>query len=65
MRRINKLWDNISQLKSKMAANAKECEERNKQLKEEREKMLAHFQDLKAQMNKLRERESNQQKKSC
>lgn len=57
MRRINKLWDNISQLKSKMAANAKECEERNKQLKEEREKMLAHFQDLKAQMNKLRERE--------
>lgn len=57
MRRINKLWDNISQLKTKMAANAKECEERNKQLKEEREKMLAHFQDLKAQMNKLRERE--------
>ncbi|XP_071166251.1 dynein regulatory complex subunit 2-like [Mytilus edulis] len=57
MRRINKLWDNISQLKSKMAANAKECEERNKQLKEEREKMLAHFQDLKAQMNRLRERE--------
>ncbi|VDI16575.1 Hypothetical predicted protein [Mytilus galloprovincialis] len=57
MRRINKLSDNISQLKKKMMANAKECEERNKQLKEEREKMLAHFQDLKAQMNKLRERE--------
>ena len=38
-----------------MAGNSKECEERNKQLREERESMLAHFQDLKGQMNKLRE----------
>jgi len=38
-----------------MAANAKECEDRNKVLKEEREIMLAHFQELKGQMNKLRE----------
>lgn len=38
-----------------MAANAKECEDRNRVLKEEREIMLAHFQELKGQMNKLRE----------
>lgn len=38
-----------------MAANAKECEDRNRILKEEREIMLAHFQELKGQMNKLRE----------
>lgn len=47
--------DEIAKLKAKMAANAKECEERNRQLKEEREIMLAHFQELKGQMNKLRE----------
>lgn len=38
-----------------MAANAKECEERNRILKEEREIMLAHFHELKGQMNALRE----------
>ena len=38
-----------------MNANSKECEDRNKQLREERESMLAHFQDLKGQMNRLRE----------
>ena len=38
-----------------MAANAKECEDRNRAIKEEREVMLAHFQELKGQMNKLRE----------
>lgn len=39
--------ENISQLKSKMAANGRECEERNRQLREEREVMLAHFQVIK------------------
>lgn len=38
-----------------MAANAKECEDRNRVIKEEREIMLSHFQELKGQMNKLRE----------
>lgn len=55
MRKLQRISDQISLLKSKMAANAKECEERNKMLKEEREKMLAHFQELKAQMNKVRD----------
>lgn len=49
------MQDNISQLKAKMSANAKECDERNRQLREEREAMLAHFQHLKGQMNRLRE----------
>lgn len=55
MRKLQRISDQISLLKSKMASNAKECEERNKMLKEEREKMLAHFQELKAQMNKVRD----------
>lgn len=38
-----------------MAANSKECEDRNRVLKEEREIMSAHFKELKDQMNKLRE----------
>ncbi|KAJ8312698.1 hypothetical protein KUTeg_010071 [Tegillarca granosa] len=57
MRKLQRIGDQIAVLKAKMVANAKECEERNKQLKEEREGMLAHFQDLKAQMNKLRDAE--------
>lgn len=57
MRKLQRISDNISSLKSKMAANARECEERNKQLREEREIMTAHFQGLKGQMNKLREGE--------
>jgi len=57
MRKLQRLTDNIAQLKGKMGNNAKECEERNKQLREEREVMLAHFQELKGQMNRLRENE--------
>lgn len=55
MRKLQRISDQIAQLKGKMGANAKECEERNKFLKEERERMLAHFQELKAQMNKIRD----------
>lgn len=57
MRKLQRISDNIAQLKSRMSANQKECEERNKQLREERELMLAHFQELKGQMNKLRDLE--------
>lgn len=55
MRKLQRISDNIAQLKGKMASNTRECEERNRQLREEREMMLAHFQELKGQMNKLRE----------
>lgn len=57
MRKLQRISDNIAQLKAKMAGNARECEGRNRSLKEEREKMLAYFQELKGQMNKLREAE--------
>jgi len=57
MRKLQRISDNISQLKGKMATNTKECEERNRQLRGEREGMLVHFQELKGQMNKLRETE--------
>ncbi|KAK7087235.1 dynein regulatory complex subunit 2-like [Littorina saxatilis] len=55
MRKLQRISDQIAQLKAKMASNTKECEERNKYLKEERERMQAHFQELKAQMNKIRD----------
>ncbi|XP_074641564.1 dynein regulatory complex subunit 2-like [Tubulanus polymorphus] len=57
MRKLQRISDQIGQLKSKMGQNTKECEERNKNLKEEREVMVAHFQELKGQMNKLRDGE--------
>ncbi|XP_050399667.1 dynein regulatory complex subunit 2 [Patella vulgata] len=57
MRKLQRISDQIAALKSKMSGNAKECDEKNRQLKDEREKMLSHFQDLKAQMNKLRDAE--------
>ncbi|XP_013416544.1 coiled-coil domain-containing protein 65 [Lingula anatina] len=57
MRKLQRIADHISQLKAKMAQNAKENEERNRHLKEEREVMVAHFRELKSQMNKLRDLE--------
>jgi hypothetical protein len=43
-----------------MANNIRECEQRNKALKEEKEAIQAHFQNLKAKMNKFRERNGKQ-----
>ena len=36
MRNLQRLSDTISQLKSKMSSNSKECDERNQQLREVR-----------------------------
>jgi phage-related minor tail protein len=49
--------DKIAQLKAKMAANAKEWDERNRLLREEREVMQGHLRELKSQMNELHELE--------
>ncbi|CAL1546681.1 unnamed protein product [Lymnaea stagnalis] len=68
MRKLQRISDQIAQLRAKLSANAKESEEKNKLLKEieddedtftkeEREKMQKHFHELKAQMNKVREKE--------
>ena len=55
MRKLQRISDQIAQLKAKMAQNTKEYEERNRKLKEEREQMVVHLQALKGQMNKLRD----------
>lgn len=57
MRKLQRITDQIGILKGKMAANSKENESRNKDLREEREAMSSHFHELKGQMNKLREGE--------
>lgn len=40
-----------------MQQNTRECEDRNKDLRDERELILHHFQELKSQMNATREHE--------
>lgn len=54
MRKLQRISDNINMLKYKMAGNARECEDRNNHLKEERDVMVMQFQRLKAQLSKLR-----------
>lgn len=57
MRKLQRIQDNISQLKTKMASNAKECDERNRLIKEQREVVATQFHELKAEMNKMRDLE--------
>lgn len=57
MRKLQRISDTIASLKAKMAQNAKESEERNKDLKEQREVIAQHFHTLKSQMNSFRENE--------
>ena len=57
MRKLNKISDAIGGCKLKLASNQKECDQRNKQLKQEKENVLLHFQGLKERMNKSRGRE--------
>ena len=47
----------MSQLRAKMQLNARECEERNRILREQKEIIQKHFQLLKAEMNHTRELE--------
>ena len=47
----------MSQLRAKMQQNARECEGRNKQLREQKEIVQKHFQLLKSDMNRMREEE--------
>lgn len=57
MRKLQRIQDKIAQLKAKMSQNSRECEERNRILKEEREAIAVCFHQLKDQMNKFREQE--------
>ena len=49
--------DNIASLKAKMSQNSRESEERNRDLREQREVIAQHFHELKSQMNNFRENE--------
>ncbi|KAF8564024.1 Dynein regulatory complex subunit 2 [Paragonimus westermani] len=55
MRKLQYISEHIAVSKRKMTKLSKEFEEKNRHLKEEREKLVAHFQNLKTQLNKLRE----------
>ncbi|XP_078680294.1 dynein regulatory complex subunit 2-like [Branchiostoma floridae x Branchiostoma belcheri] len=57
MRKLQRISDQIAQLKAKMAQNSRECDERNHQIKNEREVILQHFHALKDRMNSMRDQE--------
>lgn len=57
MRKLQRIQETIGQLRAKMQQNTRECEERNRHLKDERESILQHFQQLKSEMNGAREKE--------
>jgi len=57
MKKLQKLQDTISSLKGRIQQNNRECEERNKMLREEREFVQCHFQRLKFEMGNCREQE--------
>lgn len=57
MKRLNKLQASIKDIKAKLSSNAKETEIRISSIKEDRETVLAHFHELKAEMVKSRESE--------
>jgi DNA repair exonuclease SbcCD ATPase subunit len=57
MRKLQRIQDQIAQVKARMTSSARENEERNRALKAEKEEILGHFQQLKGQMNRFREAE--------
>ncbi|XP_033628465.1 dynein regulatory complex subunit 2-like [Asterias rubens] len=57
MRKLQRISDTISQLKGKMSQNSRESEDRNKDLREQREVIAEHFHELKNQMNRFRDNE--------
>jgi hypothetical protein len=54
MRKIQRLQESIANWKANLVNNMKECEERNKSMKEEKDAMAAHFKRLKAKMQRWR-----------
>lgn len=58
MRRLQRLQDSLAHWKTKLASNQRKCEERNRALKQEKDAIYKHFQELKSRMQKFREREA-------
>jgi dynein regulatory complex subunit 2 len=65
MKKLMRLQESLNQWKAKIGANSKECEERNKLLRAEKEQILRHFHELKAKMNRAREREAARLQTLC
>merc|ERR1719376_1971291 len=55
MKKLQKLQDTISSLKARIQQNNRECEDRNKMLREEREFVQCHFQRLKFEMGNCKD----------
>ena len=55
LKRLQRLQDTLAHWRMKIASNVKECEERNRLMREEKEQISRHFQELKARMNKMRD----------
>eukprot|EP00668_Euglena_longa_P034892 GGOE01044791.1.p1 GENE.GGOE01044791.1~~GGOE01044791.1.p1 ORF type:complete len:536 (-),score=269.47 GGOE01044791.1:67-1674(-) len=54
MRKIQRLQESIANWKANLANTIKECEERNKAMKEEKESTAKHFKELKLKMQRWR-----------
>jgi len=57
LRQVERITHSITHWKMKIQQNRQESEERNVQLKQEKEHIQKHFQDLKAKMTKMRSEE--------
>mmetsp|Transcript_30174 Transcript_30174/g.76318 ORF Transcript_30174/g.76318 Transcript_30174/m.76318 type:complete len:487 (-) Transcript_30174:181-1641(-) len=57
LRQVTRMHDAIQHWKLKISQNKQDCEERNAQLRTERDHIAKHFQELKAKMNHLRSEE--------
>ena len=55
LKKLQRLQDTLVNWRMKIAGNVKECEERNRLLREERDQISSHFQELKARMNRMRD----------
>merc|ERR1719230_99182 len=56
-RRCSRLQESLQHWRTKISNNMKEAEARNKALKEEKEKVVGHYQELKGRMTGVREAE--------
>merc|ERR1719272_1034883 len=57
LRQVERMQASIQHWKLKIAQNRKECEERNQQLRTEKDHIAKHFQELKSKMNHFRSEE--------
>merc|ERR1712054_410951 len=62
MRKLIRLQDSLAHWRTKIATNSREWEERNRFLRNEKDIMSRHYQDLKGGMNRFRVAEGNRLK---